>query len=69
MCLKTSRTDECDCYDCVEARQGGCGEPTPGVPEALESWRSAFHQAYREVQVEIFKAKIKAGKEAGRDAK
>jgi hypothetical protein len=25
----------------------------------LESWRGAFHQAYREVQVEIFKAKIK----------
>jgi hypothetical protein len=25
----------------------------------LESWRGAFHEAYREVQVEIFKAKIK----------
>jgi|GEM_PF-3467747 len=70
MCQRTPATDagECDCYECVEARRrpaaqsGGepCCQPRPAEgPDVLESWRSAFHEAYREVQLEIFKAQIK----------
>ncbi|MCX5797652.1 MAG: hypothetical protein NTY77_19350 [Elusimicrobia bacterium] len=70
MCLRTPAADpsECDCYECVEARrkaaaqsQGAqCCQPQPAQePDVLESWRGAFQEAYREVQLEIFKAKIK----------
>ena len=70
MCLRTpaANPSECDCYECVEARrrsagQSGaadCCQPQAGeVPDVLESWRGAFQEAYREVQLEIFKAKIK----------
>jgi hypothetical protein len=51
------------------AREEECCQPqsaprpqrpeAPQEPDVLESWRSAFHEAYREVQLEIFKAKIK----------
>lgn len=72
MCLKTPPppAGECDCYECVEERRGAgktaaapredCPERAQ-CPDPLDSWRSAFHEAYREVQLEIFKAKIKAG--------
>jgi hypothetical protein len=72
MCLRTPAADpaDCDCYECVEARRGAaaparagsccCQTPAePAVPDVLESWRGAFQEAYREVQLEIFKAKIK----------
>ncbi|MDD5629532.1 MAG: hypothetical protein PHU21_10745 [Elusimicrobia bacterium] len=68
MCLRTPAADpkECDCYECVEARRDRSaaaqsrGEARPAAEtDVLESWRCAFHEAYREVQLEIFKAKIK----------
>ena len=70
MCLRTPAADpgECDCYECVEARRRPAvpsrgeeyGQPQSSEgPDVLESWRSAFNEAYREVQVEIFKAQIK----------
>jgi hypothetical protein len=71
MCLRTPPADPatCDCYECVEARRGaaapacaGAGgppQPSSESPDVLASWRGAFQEAYREVQVEIFKAKIR----------
>ena len=70
MCQRTPAADpgECDCYECVESRERPvahgrgepCCQPRPSQgPDVLESWRSAFHEAYREVQLEIFKAQIK----------
>lgn len=64
MCDDRVHRDECDCYDCVEARKGrlggGCCPPAEQGYDVAAMWKDAFHQAYREVQVEIFKAKIKA---------
>ena len=66
MCLRTPAADpaDCDCYECVEARRGGAAASRSGScccqsePDVLTPWRGAFQEAYREVQVEIFKAKI-----------
>jgi len=68
MCQKTPAVDpdECDCHECVEARRRPaesrpcCGSERPQEEDVLQSWRGAFFEAYREVQLEIFKAKIKA---------
>lgn len=57
--------DECTCYDCVETqrgRKGGdscCQDGGDGF-DITAIWNESFQQAYREVQVDIFKAKIKA---------
>lgn len=70
MCEKTPAGDpaKCDCYECVEARNKAsadcceeeccCSKPAEPV-DPLESWRGAFHEAYREVQLEILKAQIR----------
>ncbi|MBI5622425.1 MAG: hypothetical protein HY924_01465 [Elusimicrobia bacterium] len=73
MCDDRMHQEECDCYDCVEAklgrRRGGvrtpdpeacCCEPGDEGFDVAGMWKDAFHEAYHEVQVEIFKAKIKA---------
>ena len=76
MCQKTPQTpqpDQCDCYECVEARRGGvradrqepdrqdaCCQPPQENPDVLGMWREAFHEAYHDVQLDIFKSKIKA---------
>jgi hypothetical protein len=68
MRTQAAEPNECDCYECVEARRRpaarsrgeDCCRPRPAQePDVLQSWRGAFHEAYREVQLEIFKAKIK----------
>ena len=54
--------DNCNCYDCVEGklgRKGGCSSGG-GAMDAAASWRGAFQEAYKEVQVDIFKKKIHA---------
>lgn len=66
MCLRTPAADpaDCDCYECVEARRGAAAPSgsasccCQSEPDVLAPWRGAFQEAYHEVQVEIFKAKI-----------
>ncbi|MBI4678834.1 MAG: hypothetical protein HY748_14745 [Elusimicrobia bacterium] len=64
MCEDYRHKDDCDCYDCVETRMGRrggscCCRPEDRGFDVVAMWKDAFHLAYREVQVEIFKAKIK----------